>query len=175
MFNFKYHSHYFGAAKKGKFPASFLSKFILILLISFNSYGQPGRIVGVNLAGNIEIELSDLRSSAGGKIVACLFKKEMGFPDDGSKAFQIANPGIANAFVFKEIPKGEYALALLHDLDGDGKMTYSMLGMPKDGFASSPDGGPLLSKPTFKAARFFHDGIKTRLKIKMHYLSFSNP
>jgi uncharacterized protein (DUF2141 family) len=175
MFNFKYHSRFFGAAKKGKFLASLLSKLILALLISFHSFGQPGRIVGVNLAGNIEIEISDLRTSPGGKIVACLFNKEKGFPDDGSKAFKIANPGLADAFVFREIPKGEYALALLHDLDGDGKMTYSMLGMPKDGFASSPDGGPLLSKPTFKSARFFHDGIKTRLKIKMHYLTLRNP
>lgn len=151
------------------------SKLILAFFTSLHSFGQPGSIVGVNLAGNIEIEISDLRTAKGGIIVACLFNNEKGFPDNGSKAFQIAKPGLANAFVFREIPKGEYALALLHDLDEDGKMTYSFLGMPKDGFASSPDGGPLLSKPTFKAARFFHDGVRTRLKIKMHYLSLSNP
>jgi len=120
--------------------------------------------------GDIRIKLQNLRTDVGGNLVICLFRGEKGFPEDGSKALRIVKTGLRSEIVITEIPKGEYAVSLLHDIDGNGKMTYSFIGIPKDGFSSSPDGGPSLKKPAYERARFFHDGKESRLQMKVHYL-----
>ncbi len=120
--------------------------------------------------GDIRIKLQDLQTKKGGNIVICLFRGENGFPEDGSKALRILKTETKNEIIIPDLPKGEYAVSLLHDIDGDGKMTYSFLGIPKDGFSSSPDGGPSLKKPSYTKARFFHDGKESRLEMKVHYL-----
>lgn len=120
--------------------------------------------------GDIRITLQNLRTDEGGNLVVCLFRGGTGFPEDGSKALRIVKTGLRSEIVITEIPKGEYAVSLLHDIDGNGKMTYSFIGIPKDGFSSSPDGGPSLKKPAYERARFFHDGKESRLQMKVHYL-----
>jgi uncharacterized protein (DUF2141 family) len=163
MFNFKYHSRFFGAAKKGKFPSNILLKLALCLFVSQSHHAFCQ-------AGDIRIKLNHIKTDKGGNLVICVFRGENGFPEDGSKALRILKTSLRNEVIITEIPKGEYAVSLLHDIDGNGKMTYSFLGIPKDGFSSSPEGGPSLKKPDYKSARFFHDGKGSMLEMKVHYL-----
>ena len=163
MFDFKNHRNKICTAKKGKFPANILLKLALLYFVSVSLpvHCQPGVI---------RIKLQDLEAKKGGNLVICLFRGENGFPEDGSKAYRILKTETKNEIIIPDLPKGEYAVSLLHDLNGDGKMNYSFLGIPKDGFSSSPDGGPSLKKPSYTKARFFHDGKESRLEMKMHYL-----
>jgi len=68
--------------------------------------------------------------------------------------------------VFKDIPKGVYAVTTYQDRNSDGKMTKSFIGIPKEVFGFSNNYHPLLSAPHFDDCKF---EIKsdTTIKIKL--------
>lgn len=121
-------------------------------------------------AQDIHIRPSGLKTNNGGTVWICLFGSASGFPDEPSRALRAEKFKPNDLFILKSVNPGSYAIALLHDLNGDGKMSYSFFGIPQDGFSSSPDGGPLLSKPTFKNAVFHHRDGLTKLDMEIHYL-----
>jgi uncharacterized protein (DUF2141 family) len=56
---------------------------------------------------------------------------------------------------FENIPYGAYALAVLHDVDGDGKMKHNPIGAPLEpvGFSSGATVG-MFGPPDFAKAKF---------------------
>jgi uncharacterized protein (DUF2141 family) len=54
-------------------------------------------------------------------------------------------------FVLRDVAPARYAVAAFQDLDGDGTMGRSKLGLPLEPFAFSNDAGRV-RKPTFEAA-----------------------
>lgn len=121
-------------------------------------------------AQNIRIITEGLRKEEGGTVFVCLFQSEKGFPDDATSAYRILQIKATEPLIMPDIPPGQYAIVLLHDLDGNGKMTYSFLGLPKDGFSSSPAGGSSFSKPVFGKCKFRHGSGETLLRMKIHYI-----
>lgn len=146
-------------AKKAKKSAFQIGFFLLVPALLFRLNAQ-----------DIHIRPSGLKVKGGGTVWICLFNAADGFPDEPSQALRAEKFKPGELFILKSVSPGPYAVSLLHDLDGDGKMTYSFFGIPKDGFSSSPDGGPLLSKPTFSKAVFLHRGGVSKLEMKIHYL-----
>lgn len=159
MFNFLNHYLKFKIAKKANFPASISLIFLVLLLFSLQGKAQDIRIIP-----------EGLKKAKGGKVIAGLFNSEQGFPDASALAVRMLQFGVNEPIEFKGIRPGMYAVVLLHDLDGNGDMTYSFLGIPKDGFSSSPDGGSAFSKPVFRKCLFRHGSGETQLKMKIHYL-----
>jgi len=121
-------------------------------------------------AQDIHIRTSGLKVNIGGTVWICLFNAAGGFPDEPSRSLRMEKFKPGDVFILKSVPPGAYAISLLHDLNGDGKMSYSFIGIPKDGFSSSPDGGPYLRKPTFSGAIFQHGNAVSKLDMKIHYL-----
>lgn len=117
---------------------------------------------------SIRIHIPNLKEGKG-EILISLFNREKGFPEEGALAFRTWRLAPGKNLDLTGIPSGKYALAILHDLDNDQKMTYNLLGMPQDGYGSSPDGGPRLTKPRFKSALFWHSPKGTDLTIQIHY------
>ena len=64
-----------------------------------------------------------------------------------------ADSGDAIAATF-DLPAGRYAIAVHHDVNGNGKVDYSLLRLPKEPFGFSNDVKPKLSRPAFEAAAF---------------------
>ena len=60
-------------------------------------------------------------------------------------------------FLIKDIPDGNYAIAILHDENNDGDMNYSVK-IPREGFGFSNDAKTKLAPPKFKAAEFEKKG-----------------
>ncbi|HRW20336.1 MAG TPA: DUF2141 domain-containing protein [Bacteroidales bacterium] len=71
-------------------------------------------------------------------------------------------------FLIKDIPNGEYGIAILHDENNDGDMNYS-LGIPKEGFGFSNDAKVKMAPPKFKDASFIKNG-ELMLTIKIRYM-----
>lgn len=63
---------------------------------------------------------------------------------------------------------GDYALALVHDENGNGRMD-TFLGMPREGFGFSRDAPVRFGPPRFEDARFALEGSQT-LVVTMRYL-----
>jgi len=62
------------------------------------------------------------------------------------------------------VPPGDYAVFVLHDMDGDGKVTTNFIGIPDEDIAISRNGkGGPLGGPKWKDVRFTHGTRPTAL------------
>jgi uncharacterized protein (DUF2141 family) len=105
-----------------------------------------------------------------GQIFIGLFHNNDGFPDKGKEykgVFVKAKNGTLN-YTFTEIPTGDYAIAIFHDSNENGKLDKNLLGIPKEGYGFSEDATAIMSTPAFEEAKFTHNGTYTS-QIKMKY------
>ena len=61
-------------------------------------------------------------------------------------------------FVFDNVEPGEYALTVLHDENGNGKLDTNLLGMPKEGYGVSNNAFRRFGPPRFREAKITVNG-----------------
>ncbi|HWY62032.1 MAG TPA: DUF2141 domain-containing protein [Rhizomicrobium sp.] len=79
------------------------------------------------------------------------------YPDDKSQPVAAADvPATAGmiTITLKDLPPGRYAIESFQDLNGNGRMDTSWLGLPLEPYGFSRDARPFLSKPGFGAVAF---------------------
>ena len=104
---------------------------------------------------DVVVTAVDLRS-AQGTVLACLTPRDGTFPDCGEDARAHRKMVRANTrvtIVFNDVAPGEYAVSLLHDENGNGKVDKSLF-VPKEGFGFSNDAAVRFGPPRFSAAAF---------------------
>jgi uncharacterized protein (DUF2141 family) len=82
---------------------------------------------------------------------------QAGYPDDDSKPIASADIPVSGSdmtVTLKDIPPGRYAIESLQDINGNGKMDSSWIGLPEEPYGFSRDARPFLSKPSFDAVAF---------------------
>lgn len=122
-------------------------------------------------SGTIHVEVGGLRNSSGEARVN-LYNSKAGFPSQPQKAFKTLTGRIENEAAvveFKDIPFGEYAIAVLHDENGNKKMDFNWLMMPKEGIGASNNPKGVLVPPGYDDARFRLDADEISIKIRMRY------
>lgn len=132
---------------------SFKLLIICILIgISSSRFKENGR-------GNssIELHLENIRN-AKGQILVALFNSEKGFPDDPDQSFKSWKFENGKPMVLPDIPRGFYALSIVHDEDMNNQMTYSKFGLPNEGYWFSKVRLPIIKRPTFEKAKFEFGG-----------------
>lgn len=87
----------------------------------------------------LEVVVKGLRGTRG-MVRGALFASATGFPNEHERALCRAEAPARDGavLVFENLPAGEYALAVLHDEDGDGRMARNGFGIPRDGSHMSP-------------------------------------
>lgn len=105
-----------------------------------------------------------------GKIQVSLYNSEASFIKKGKEYKSMIREvkSGTETFTFNDLPKGEYAVALYHDENSDGKCNTNMLGIPKEGYAFSRNFVPKLSAPKFEDTKFKQEQGSSMV-IKMHY------
>lgn len=119
----------------------------------------------------LEAEIEGLRNS-NGKVRCALWNSPQGFAKNDDSQFATASAAIDDqraTCVFNNLPAGSYAIAVLHDENGNGRMDYDFLGLPKEGYGFSNDAKALLSAPPFPAAEIKYDGVSLVTPIRIHY------
>lgn len=123
-------------------------------------------------AGEIVIVVENLRSSEG-VVRACMTKKESIFPkcikDPGSHR-TVVPANTAQTIRFTGVEPGDYAIALLHDENNDGKANRALGMMPKEGFGFSRDAKVRMGPPNFSDAVFTHSDGPQKMMITMRYV-----
>jgi uncharacterized protein (DUF2141 family) len=105
-------------------------------------------------AARIEVEVTGIKA-AKGTIRVSLYTARDWLDDKGLVAKATAKAAVPNArVVFENVAPGRYGIALIHDEDDDGDMTYTFLGLPAEGFGFSNNVRPVLSAPDFDDAAF---------------------
>jgi uncharacterized protein (DUF2141 family) len=67
---------------------------------------------------------------------------------------------------FGKVPPGEYAVVVVHDENGNGKLDTGFLGFGGESYAYSNDAHPLFGRPSFDEVKFAVDA-DTRVEITL--------
>ena len=103
-----------------------------------------------------------------GQIRVGLYKPCTGFPT-GCKplvSHQVDVTGNTARITFSVKP-GDYAVALFHDVNGNGQLDKKMFGIPKEPYGFSNNFRPSLSGPSFDDCRVRVDESEKKISIKL--------
>lgn len=123
------------------------------------------------LAGDVVITVTDLRSSQG-VVRACMTSRDDTFPKcikDPAAHHMVVPAGKTIEIRFTRVKPGNYAIALLHDENANGKADRAMGMMPTEGYGFSRDAPVKMAPPKFKDAVFKQGEGTNRVTIKMRY------
>ncbi|HPS72045.1 MAG TPA: DUF2141 domain-containing protein, partial [Bacteroidales bacterium] len=103
----------------------------------------------------LTVQVSNIKEKKG-NIILSLFDNINDFLKEGKEyckqVIQVKDSFLQ--YTFMKVPKGHYAVALYHDVNGDGKCNKNILGLPKEGFGFSRNYVPILRSPAFKEVQF---------------------
>lgn len=119
----------------------------------------------------LDVEVHSLRSSAG-LVHLCMTSKPDHFPEcgDDASAYTTTVPAATTLKLrFTNLKPGRYAIALLHDENGNGKVDKTLL-LPREGFGFSRDAKIRMGPPSFDSAAFELDTSRKSQRIRMRYL-----
>ncbi len=122
---------------------------------------------------DITVVAKNLRNQDG-VVRACLTDQAERFPtcDDPAHSFKVMSQATGTVtLVFRDVPAGRYAVALLHDENSNGKADRAAMMIPKEGFGFSRDAKVRFGPPRFREAAFdVVDGANEELVIRMRYI-----
>lgn len=121
---------------------------------------------------SLTIKVNDLRNSKG-VVQFALYNKDGSIPDQKYEFYyKIATSAIDNrsaSHTFSNLPKGKYAINILHDENENGKIDKGMF-LPKEGIGfSNYEKINLTHRPNFSNASFDFNKDTTKI-IKIIYL-----
>lgn len=121
--------------------------------------------------GGVSATIDGLRSTRG-YIRACITANARTFPNcDRDPAAQKISVAAANGTVlnFPNLPAGRYAIAVIHDENGNGRMDKTLM-FPKEGFGFSRNAPVRMGPPSFGSAAIdVGDGV-LRTGIRIRYM-----
>ncbi len=146
----------------------------VLLIIQLNLLlvlGSSFKIIEVK-NNHLTVKVSELRNSKG-VVQFALYNTEDSFPDEHYKKYyrkltaKIANG--TSTVTFENLPVGRYAVNVLHDEDGDGKIHKGII-LPKEGIGfSNFQSLKITNRPTFDKAAF-NFSHNSEMEVKIIYL-----
>lgn len=113
----------------------------------------------------ITIEFTGMKSNKGSLYVA-LYNNESSFLKKGFKGDIVKIVDKKATVIFKDIPKGTYAISSYHDENDNKKMDTNFIGIPKEPIGMSNDAKGFMGPPKYIDAKFEVSKNKT-LKINV--------
>jgi len=107
---------------------------------------------GAAHAGDLAIRIDDVKT-AQGQIMVALYDSAAGFLKRGVKTGSALAVAGSTTVVFKDVPAGDYGIALYHDANGNGKMDRNALGLPVEDYAFSNNALGNMGPPSFEQAK----------------------
>ena len=105
--------------------------------------------------GTIILLVEGIDANKSGALSAGIFTEEF-FPETGKAAYvrYVTVDNNTMEIHFDEIPIGEYAAAVFHDLDNNGKLRTNFLGLPREPIGFSRDARIRMGPPSYDDAVF---------------------
>ncbi len=149
-----------------------LSRAATLALLPFGTALAAAAPAGTDGA-TITVTVTGLRN-AEGVVRACMTSDEDRFPRcrgvPGAYGATTAAQAGSVTFTFTGVKPGRYAIALLHDENGNGKADRALGMMPKEGFGFSRDAKVRMGPPRFSEAAFDIGSENRALTIHMRYM-----
>jgi uncharacterized protein (DUF2141 family) len=122
-------------------------------------------------AGTLDVGVSGLRSMKG-NVLVCVTANPKFFPDCSKdpKSYRARVAARNSGSVkFGDMAVGTYAIALLHDENGNDKMDMAIF-LPKEGFGFSRNPAVVTGPPKFRSAAFAVGDADSHQMVKMKYM-----
>lgn len=104
--------------------------------------------------GSILLVVQGIKNNQG-VIRAALFHATSVFPSDKPfRGFELSIMNGRASLELTKIPVGEYAFAVFHDENNDGKLNQNLLGIPTEAYGFSNNARSLFGPPSFDQAKF---------------------
>lgn len=149
-------------------PRSLLTVFILAAL----GIIIRAKTVQAAYPDTLNITIQGLKSTTG-QVCLSLYNQPENFPIQPEKSFQnqcVKIPKTPLQVAFKNLAPGNYALAVLHDANDNGKLDTSVLGLPMEGFGFSGNPALMITVPTFDQSVVKVSGPSTNISVVLRYL-----
>lgn len=104
-------------------------------------------------AADLTIRIDDV-GSADGTVEVALFDSAGTFLKKSVTAAREKAAKGSTTIVVKDLPAGEYAYAIFHDANANGKMDKNMMGIPTEDYAFSNNALGKMGPPRFDDAKF---------------------
>jgi uncharacterized protein (DUF2141 family) len=117
----------------------------------------------------VSVTVSGIQNQKG-TIYLALFNNSKSFPIKGKqyKGVRLEANGSSVNYVFKNLPKGKYAVSVYHDENGNGRLDKNIFGAPTEAYAFSRNARGYFGPPNFTAAAIFvHTNQKRNLTIDL--------
>ncbi|RZK77246.1 MAG: DUF2141 domain-containing protein [Methylobacterium sp.] len=126
--------------------------------------------MGAMPVGRLDVQVDQMRSTKG-QLRFCLTSDPANFPNcvDDADAVTRSVPAGARRLSLDGLPQGNYALAVIHDENGNRRLD-TFAGIPREGFGFSRNPAIGFGPPRFAAARFTLTGDADRQQVRMHYI-----
>lgn len=146
---------------------------LLLMIVAALPASAAARDTSPGETADVVVDMVGFRNDAGQVGVVIYDERNAaGFPTDPKRSLKQAvvriHDGRARA-VFRGLPPGTYAVAIVHDENSNDDLDLSLVGIPKEGYGASNDAKSLIGPPSFDDARFTLGPGGARLRIRTHY------
>lgn len=120
---------------------------------------------------SISLTIANIRNDKG-QILLSVFNQAEGFPSDSTKTYRtyILEPQTPSLnLLIEDLSPGAYAIALVHDENGNLKLDTNLVGAPVEGYAASGV-NKRFSAPRYSTSKFLLNKGTLNLVIEMKYL-----
>ncbi|MFC7332370.1 DUF2141 domain-containing protein [Rhodocista pekingensis] len=129
--------------------------------------GPVGAEEAVQEPAAVVVRVTGIRHPAGmlyvGICSAATFLKPTCDANQGQRVDSVSD----HVFRFEDLPSGTYAVQVLHDTNGDGKMEQDQWGAPLEPTGFSRDAIGYYGPPDFESAAFAFDGKEIVISVKI--------
>lgn len=110
-------------------------------------------IAGNARASDLTVQLQGVENT-NGKLMIAVYQGAAGFlkQEHAIAAVILDAARAGQGITLRDLPAGDYAAAVFHDADGNGKMNTNLIGIPTEGFGFSNNARGTMGPPEFAAA-----------------------
>ena len=122
-------------------------------------------------SASLTIEITNIRFEKGW-IRLGLYNHPDQFPVNPSRSYDFRKTALKDGvmeILLNDILPGTYAISLLDDVNGNDRMDYKLIKIPREGFGFSNNVKPVLKHPHFHECSFLIREGTTRIRIEMQY------
>lgn len=108
-----------------------------------------------NPKGTLLLQVEGIKEIKG-NLGILVFNKSDGFPDQAEKAIiskEVTVTASSMLLEFNDLPFGEYAIAMIHDVNSNQAFDKNIIGIPKEPYGFSNNKSILSGLPKFEEAR----------------------
>lgn len=115
----------------------------------------------------IILKVTGLRSEKGQVKIAVFNSSEKWLGEQPRYSSTINVDGQTVTWTIKDVPYGDYGVAVFHDENGNGKMDKNVLGIPLEPYGFSNNLRAIFGPPKWETAKFIVKGSTTEMSIEV--------